>query len=152
MTSRLPAPQTASSGTGFFQPRRSVSTPGESCSEKLFQAFGSSAITLNLRNTALTHCLTFACAPRSLRISGGRGTGALEKRLSRVCFRPSVGQLPLTGFFWWCFCLVCAQQRARPWETVFEVTISKTSGREIACSSTSLAGPNPELFLSTAGP
>lgn len=99
MTSRLPAPQTASSGTGFFQPRRSVSTPGESCSEKLFQASGSSAITSNLRNTALTHCLTFACAPRSLRISGGGGTGALEKRLSRVCFRPSVGQLPRTGFF-----------------------------------------------------
>lgn len=50
------------------------------------------------------------------------------------------------------FCLVCAPQRARPWETDFKVTVSKTSGREIACSSTSQPGLDPELFMSVAGP
>lgn len=50
------------------------------------------------------------------------------------------------------FCLVCAPQRARPWETDFKVTVSKASGREIACSSTSQPGLDPELFMSVAGP
>lgn len=54
--------------------------------------------------------------------------------------------------FWrWCS-LICPQQRAGLWETVFKVMISKTSVSEITCSSTSLPDLNPELCMSTTGP
>lgn len=49
-------------GWDWFLPALSVPTPGESCSEKLFQPFGSSAVAFNLRNTALTYCLLLARA------------------------------------------------------------------------------------------
>lgn len=64
-----------------------------------------------------------------------------------------VDWLMTTSCFFWRWCsLICPQQRAGLWETVFKVMISKTSVSEITCSSTSLPDLNPELCMSTTGP